>query len=70
MDCFQLLYMLVGVEFITSASANKNHTFSKDLSTQLKLLMWTSDSVVKSEFKYDHFYFSCYFDPHVIVCMN
>lgn len=27
MDCFQLLYMLVGVKFISSLLVNKNHTF-------------------------------------------
>lgn len=38
MDCFQLLYMLVGVKFITSVLVNKNHSFghSKDLITVIK----------------------------------
>lgn len=38
MGCFQLLYMLVGVRFITSVLVYKNHSFSpsEDLITLVK----------------------------------
>lgn len=51
MDCFQLLYMLVGVKFITSVLANKNKACA---------------SLMKLEFKYYIFYFSHYLDLHNI----
>lgn len=50
MDCFQLLYMLVGVKFITSVLANKN-----------KVCV----SLMKLEFKYYIFYFIHYLDLHI-----
>lgn len=50
MDCFQLLYMLVGVKFITSVIANKSKVWA---------------SLMKLKFKYQSFYFSHYLDLHI-----
>lgn len=49
MDCFQLLYMLVGVKFITSALTNKN----------------ICASLMKLEFKYYSSFFSLYLYLHI-----
>lgn len=50
MDCFQLLYMLVGVNFITSALTNKNNVCA---------------SFMKLEFKYYSSFFSLYLYLHI-----
>lgn len=50
MDCFQLLYMLVGVKFITSALTNKNNVCA---------------FLMKLEFKYYSSFFSLYLYLHI-----
>lgn len=50
MDCFQLLYMLVGVKFITSALTNQNKVCA---------------SLIKLEFEYSSFYSSLYLYLHI-----